>query len=132
MKTYLPILAAFVIALKLHADGTNSPAPLKIGAGEAAKYYDKEMIVTGNVAEVSIRSKVVLVNLDKAYPNSPFTIVVFAKATNEFGNINALYGKNVEAKGIIKNFKDKPEIVLDSSNQLTILNFTNSPSSPKQ
>jgi hypothetical protein len=121
MKVYFSIFAALTLALKLSAAETNSPAPLKIGAGEAGKHYNQDMIVTGKVAQVSIFSKVVLLNLDQPYPDSPFTLVIFPAATNQFGNIKALDGKNVEASGVITNYHDRPEIVLDHTNQLKVI-----------
>ena len=41
---------------------------LKIGTGEAASHYDQEMIVTGKVAQVTIRPTVTFLNLDKPIP----------------------------------------------------------------
>ena len=107
--------------LKLSADGTNSPAPLRIGAGEADKYYDQEMIVTGKVAQVTIRPAIVFLNLDEPYPNSPLTLVILPDATNQFSNPKSLDGKNVEATGKIKNYHDKPEIILETTNQLKVV-----------
>jgi DNA/RNA endonuclease YhcR with UshA esterase domain len=122
MKICLSILAVLTLAIKLSAAGTNSSAPLKIGANDAAKHYDQEMIVTGKVAQVTVRPTIVFLNLDQPYPDSPFTLVVFPGATNnQFGDLKALDGKNVEAKGIIKNYHDKPEIVLDNTNQLKVI-----------
>ncbi|MGD1089760.1 MAG: hypothetical protein ABR955_13725 [Verrucomicrobiota bacterium] len=121
MKRCFLILTALTIALKLPADETNSPAPLKIGASEADKHYNQDMIVTGKVAQVSIRPYLVFLNLDKPYPDSAFTLVIFPSATNQFGNIKALDGKNVEARGKITNYHDRPEIELDSTNQLKVI-----------
>ncbi len=119
-KIYFPVLAFLTLALKLSADPTNSLALAKIGTLEATNFYGKEMIVTGTVAQVSVRPGIVFLNLDKPYPNSPFALVIFPAATNQFGNIKALKGASVEAKGKVTNFHGKPEIVLDKSNQLTV------------
>jgi DNA/RNA endonuclease YhcR with UshA esterase domain len=121
MKGYFSIIVVLAFTLKLSADQTNSPAPLKIGAGEADKYYDQEMIVTGKVAQITIFKKVVLLNVDKPYPDSPFTLVILPTATNQFGDIEGLDGKDVEVTGKIKKYNDKPEIVLDSTNQLKVI-----------
>jgi hypothetical protein len=121
MKGCLLFSVVMCLALRLPADGTNSPAPLKIGTVDASKHYGEELIVTGKVAQVSIRPKIVFINLDKPYPDSPFTLVILPGATNQFGEVQALKGKNVEARGKIKNFHDRPEIVLESSNQLEVV-----------
>jgi DNA/RNA endonuclease YhcR with UshA esterase domain len=125
MKTFIFILAFFSFAFGLSAQETNSLAPLKISAADATNYYGKEMIVTGKVAQVTIRPTVNFLNLDKKFPNSPFTIVIFPRQRKLFGDLNALRGKSIEIKGKIKNYKDKPEIILDSTNQLTVLGVTN-------
>ena len=124
MKRFLLILtvaAVAAVAGKLSAGETNAPALLKIGASEGQKYYDKEMTVTGKVAQVSFRAKVVILNLDQPFPESPFAVVIFSSATNQFGDLKALDGKNVEVKGKIKNYHDKPEIVLENTNQLKVI-----------
>jgi DNA/RNA endonuclease YhcR with UshA esterase domain len=78
------------------------------------------MIVTGKVAQVTIRPTVTFLNLDKKYPDSPFTVVIIHGHSQFFGDANALKGKSIEIKGKITNYKDKPEIALDSTNQLTV------------
>lgn len=121
MKRSCLLITVLVLAVKLSAADTNTPVPLKIGTAQADKFYDQEMTVTGKVASVSIRPKVTLINLDQPFPDSPFTLVVFPTTTNQFGDLKALDGKNVEAKGKIKRFHEKPEIVLDNTNQLKVI-----------
>jgi DNA/RNA endonuclease YhcR with UshA esterase domain len=104
----------------LSAGETNHPAPLKISTADAASHYDQEMIVTGKVAQVTIRPNVTFLNLDKPFPNSPFTVVIFHGHSSFYGDANALKGKAIEIRGKIKNYQDKPEIALDSTNQLTV------------
>jgi len=125
MKKFLFVLAAFASALRLSAADTNAPAPLKIGALEATNYYDQEMIVTGKVVQVTIRPTITYLNLDEKYPDSPFAVVIFHGKSSFFGNANALKGKSIEIKGKIKNYHDKPEMSLDSTNQLTVIGVTN-------
>lgn len=134
MKTILSvILIASMLAVKASAADTNAPAsskagspvPLKIGALEATNYYDQTMIVTGKVAQVTIRPSVTYLNLDKKFPNSPFAVVIFHGKSSFYGDANALKGKSIEIRGKIKNYHDKPEMSLDSTNQLTVLGVTN-------
>jgi len=138
MRTFLSMLVVLAFAIKLSAADTNAPALsktntsalLKIGTGEADKHYDQEMIVTGRVAQVTIRPAVTFLNLDKPFPNSPFTVVIFHGHSSFFGDANALKGKTIEIRGKIKNYNDKPEIALDSTNQLTVLGSTVSTNAP--
>jgi hypothetical protein len=120
MRKFLFIFAVLTFAAKAPAAGTNAASPLKIRAADAASHYDQEMIVTGKVAQVTIRPTVTFLNLDKNYPNSPFSVVIFHGKSSFYGDANALKGKSIEIKGKIKNYQDKPEIVLDSTNQLTV------------
>ena len=114
------MLVVTAFAMKSFGGATNTPAPLKIGTADADKYYDQTMIVTGKVAQVTIRPTVTFLNFDKPFPNSPFSVVIFHGKSSFYGDANALKGKAVEIKGKIKNYQDKPEIVLDSTNQLTV------------
>jgi len=126
MRTLFSLLVVLTFVVRLPAADTNAPAPsktsvsalLKIGTGEADKYYDQVLIVTGTVAQVSIRPKIIFLNLDKPYPDSPFTVVMFPG--KYLADVKALEGKTIEIRGKIKSYHDKPEIVLDDTNQLTV------------
>ena len=126
MRMFFSILTVLIFVVKASAADTNVPAALKIGALDATNYYDQTMIVTGKVVQVTIRPSVTFLNLDKPFPDSPFAVVIIHGHSSFFGDANALKGKSIEIRGKIKNYKDKPEIALDSTNQLTILNFMNS------
>lgn len=121
MKMCCLMLVMLACAVKLSAAPTNNAPLLKIGAYEATNYFDQELTVTGTVAQVSIRPNITFLNLDQPYPNSPFALVIFSAATPPFGDLKALNGKSVEATGKIKKFHDKPEMILNSPNQLKVL-----------
>ena len=131
MRICCIVLAALAIALNLSAADTNANVLLKIGTADAASHYDQEMIVTGKVAQITIRPTVTFLDLDKAYPNSPFTIVIFPKQRPLFGDLEVLRRKSIEVRGTIKKYNDKPEIILEKTNQLTVLGLTNWPVSLK-
>ncbi|MDB6058895.1 MAG: hypothetical protein JWO95_2739 [Verrucomicrobiales bacterium] len=102
--------------------GADKSAPLKkIGTLEATNYYNKMMIVTGKVVQVSVRPTITFLNLDQPYPNSPFAAIIFPSATNQFPDIKKLKGKNVELKGKVAEHGGKPQIVLNNSNQLQVI-----------
>src|SRR5436190_20978104 len=73
-----------------------SAAPKKISALEATNFLNKTMTVTGKVARVSVRPKITYIDLDQAYPKSPFNGIIFSSATNQFPHIQDLKGNNVE------------------------------------
>lgn len=122
MKQFLAIsLALTLTANWVLADQTNNAAPVKIGAADADKHYDEEMIVTGKVAQVTVRPAIIFLNLDRPFPDSPFTAVIQSQYTNDFGDVSLLKGKSVEVRGKVKNYHDKPEIALESTNQLKVV-----------
>jgi DNA/RNA endonuclease YhcR with UshA esterase domain len=99
----------------------SATASKKINTLEATNYIGKTMVVTGKVARVSVRPKITYIDLDEAYPKSPFNGIIFASATNQFPNIKELKGKNVELSGKIADYQGKPQIVLNKSNQLVVV-----------
>jgi len=122
MKTILAISTALTLtAFGALADQTNNATPVKIGAADADKHYDEEMIVTGKIAQVTVHPTIVFLNLDKPYPDSPFTAVIQSQYTNEFGDVSLLKDKSVEVHGTVKKYHDKPEIALESTNQLRVV-----------
>lgn len=132
MRTFLVTLAVFGLTFELSAAETNSVIPLKISAADATNYYDREMIVTGKVAQVTIRPTVTFLNLDSKFPDSPFAIVIIHGKSSYYGDANALKEKQIEIRGKITKYKDKPEIALDTTNQLTVLDSTNAVTKPKR
>ena len=120
MKT-LSIFAVLIAAFSVTAQETKKELPDKIPSIEATNYYNKTLTVTGKVVQVTIREKLVYLNLDKPFPASPFTAVIFAKNTNQFGDLDSLKGKDVEVKGKIEEYKEKPQIILNSTNQLKVI-----------
>jgi DNA/RNA endonuclease YhcR with UshA esterase domain len=119
MKRFLSLSIIAGAALSLSAADTNTVA--KIGATDAANHYDETLVVTGKVVEVNVRPGITFINLDKPHPDSPFTCVIFPSATNQFPDIKSIKGSSIAVSGKIKNYHDKPEIILDSSNQLTVV-----------
>ena len=99
---------------------TSSGLPTQIGAAQAADYYDENMVVTGKVVSVSVRSSVALLDLDERYPNSPFTAVVFSENFGKFENFRKYRGHQVTISGTITKYHNKPEIVLESPEQIQI------------
>jgi hypothetical protein len=94
--------------------------PKEIGTDEAANYYDEDMVVTGQVVGVSIRSSIALMNLDKPYPETPVTAVVFDDNFGKFGDLKKYKGHQVAINGTITEYHGKPEIVLESPQQIKI------------
>ena len=105
---------------------TRAAVPKEIGTAETSKFYDETMTVTGKVVQVSIRSTVAILDLDKPYPDTPFTAVIFEENIREFGDLQKLKGRNVEVSGTVIEYRGKPEIILESTNQLKAVGSTES------
>jgi DNA/RNA endonuclease YhcR with UshA esterase domain len=126
----LVILASLLCCPFIFAqdEGTNAlptnAIPI-IRAKSADIFYNQSATVTGKVAQVTFRPSVVFLNLEEPYPNSPFTAVIFTKDTNQFGDLilTNLMGKNVGITGFIKQYQNKPEIVVSNSSQLKVLDL---------
>jgi hypothetical protein len=112
-----------VAAIECRAGDTNAVSAT-IGAAQAAKWIGKQVVVTGVVAQVSVRPSLVFLNFDRAYPSNLFTAIIRTKNTNEFENLPALRGKAVSVQGQIKDYNGKPEMELTGKSQLKVLNNT--------
>jgi DNA/RNA endonuclease YhcR with UshA esterase domain len=117
------VLTLTAAAFQSRADDTNAVAA-KIGSAEASKWIGKQVIVTGVVAQVSVRPSLIFLNFDKAYPSNLFTAIVRNKNTNEFESLSALRGKAVSVKGKITDYNGKLEMELTRKAQLKILSET--------
>lgn len=92
-----------------------------ISAVEAANYIGKVVTVEGFVADVYKTDKVAYLNFVEKFPKNPFSGVIFAGKFDKFGDLNIYERKNVEITGRISVYKEKPQIILDSKDQIKIL-----------
>ena len=89
--------------------------------GEIATVCDK---VYGTKYLETSNSAPTFLNMGAAYPNCPFTVVVFGKDRPNFKERPELYydNKKVCVTGLIKEFKGKPEMIISNENEIKILN----------
>jgi hypothetical protein len=106
-------------------ENTNSVArtviPARIGTGDASKFYDETLVVTGKVVEVSARPTITILDLDQPYPNTPFTAVIFPENFGQFGDLQKLKNQNVEISGTVTEYRNKPEIILETPSQIKVV-----------
>jgi aspartyl/asparaginyl-tRNA synthetase len=114
------VIGLTVLAIETRAGDTNTVAAT-IGSAQVTNWIGKQVIVTGVVAQVSIRPSLIFLNFDKRYPSNLFTAVIRNKNTNEFESLSALRGKAVSVQGEIKNYNGKPEMELIHKTQLKLL-----------
>ena len=96
------------------------PLPERIGTALAVKYYDETMVVTGRVVAVTARPTITILEVDQAYPNAFFTAVVFPENAGKVGDLKKFANQNVEISGSITEYRNKPEIILESAEQIKV------------
>lgn len=107
----------FVLAFSLTPAGATT-----ISAAEAKNHVGENATVCGNVAgertATSSKGEPTFINLDAAYPNQVFTILVWGEDRQRVGALPR-EGSRVCAAGVIQNYRGVPEIVVRSSGQLS-------------
>jgi len=79
------------------------------------------MIVTGKVVQVSSLSTITILVLNVAGRNSPFTAVIFRDNLRKFNDLQKLQGQEVEVTGTFTEDRNKPEIILESPDQIKVV-----------
>ena len=119
IEKYL-ILGKTVPLLPPNTNTMAAALPKEIGTALASQYYDEEMVVTGKVVDVSVRSTIAILDLDQPYPQTPMTAVVFDQNFAHFGDFQKFKGHDVKISGTITEYHNKPEMVLESPHQIKI------------
>ncbi|MCI0473005.1 MAG: hypothetical protein L0Y76_05410 [Ignavibacteria bacterium] len=101
---------------------TENSKYVSISTSEVNEYVGKEAEVTGYVADVVVRPKVVYLNFDKKYPKNTFTAVIFPGDADKFGDVEQYRNKNVTIRGSIGTFNGKPQIILNDKEQISVNN----------
>jgi DNA/RNA endonuclease YhcR with UshA esterase domain len=116
MKTSLPLLLAF-LALTVTPTVADT-----ISASEAKNHVGQNATVCGKVASertaTNSRGEPTFINLDAAYPNQVFTILVWGDDRQTVGELPR-EGSRVCATGVIQEYRGVPEIVVRNSGQLS-------------
>jgi len=100
---------------------TKTNAPIQISSNEAKEHIGAPAVVKGKIAEVNVGERIVRLNFEQPYPKNPFTAVIFPANTNKFPEIEKLKGKTVEISGKIAAYREKPQIILTSTNQVKVI-----------
>ena len=111
MKTLVLAFGFVLIAAPAFAQAI-APADAKAQVG-------KTVTVEGMVDNVhTTAAGNTYIDMGGRYPNNTFAAVIFSADTSKFKNVTALKGKTVDITGAVKLYKDKPEIILKSADQL--------------
>jgi len=91
---------------------------------QAGNYLGKKVIIEGKIASsyLSPKSGTLFLNFNKPYPKQCLTAVIFKSDLPKFGeNPKSYYSrKTVRVIGLIKEYKDKLEIILNYPSQIEI------------
>jgi DNA/RNA endonuclease YhcR with UshA esterase domain len=87
---------------------------------DASRHVGETVSVRGLVAGVyTSKSNTTFINFGAAYPHHTFTAVIFSSAISRFTDPKKWNGKMITVIGLIKDYKGKPEIVLESPSQVS-------------
>ena len=116
MKRFLHPLALTLLSVVAAASTLNT--------SEATKHVGENATVCGVVAGIhtatSSKGSPTFVNLDKAYPNQVFTILIWGSDREKFTPAPANWeGKRVCATGVITLYRGIPEIVTHDVGQIS-------------
>jgi DNA/RNA endonuclease YhcR with UshA esterase domain len=110
----------FFLAIFLIFNAAVSFAQTKIPVDSVAKHIGETVTVCSTVYGIKSMEKVTFINLGRAYPNAPLTLVIFAKDLINFSDSpEKLYGnKPVCVTGTVKEYKGKAEIIVNKPDQI--------------
>jgi len=115
IRTMLAV-ASLVLAIgALTAQGSTP----RYSIDEVGAHIGEYATVTGMVAEVFSSSKgTAFLDFGAAYPHQAFSAVIFGRDAAQFDNLRAYQGKTVSVTGKIRLYRGKPEIIVNSPEQL--------------
>jgi len=89
---------------------------------DAAKHYEEYTTVEGTIVVTHNSGKACFLNFHPDYKRY-FTAVIFASDFSRFpaNPENYYYGKRIRVTGYIKEYKGKPEIILNDPSQIEVL-----------
>ncbi|MDB5279738.1 MAG: hypothetical protein JWR61_4693 [Ferruginibacter sp.] len=106
----------------LAAISTIASAQTKISIDSVSTHIGENVIVCSEVFGFKQSGKIAFINLGAAYPNSPLTVVIFAKDITYFKEAPAsMYSsKKICVTDKLQDYKGKPQIIVSNPDE-TIL-----------
>lgn len=101
---------------------SNESSENEIISSEVKNHVGDSLTIKGFVADVYLSEKVAYINFDKKFPKNTFSCAVFENRFSEFGDLSVFKNKNVIVSGKITTYKNKPQVILHSKDQIKILN----------
>jgi hypothetical protein len=87
---------------------------------EAAQHVGETKCVAGKVLKIKVGAKGVhFLDFCEDQMACPFTVVVFASALKDVGDVRQLEGRTIEIHGAVKLYDGRPEIILNRISQIS-------------
>jgi hypothetical protein len=109
------VVVALLICFSVCPAQSLTTSQAKAHEGESGTVCGK---VVGEKTATSSRGEPTFINLDSAYPNQVFTILIWGDDRKNVGELPHT-GSRVCASGIIQDYRGVPEIVVRSKGQLS-------------
>ena len=119
----IPAIVPDIIKLRVKTDTIQQELLEKVPAEKAVDYIGKKVAICGKVYSTKFQgSGVTFINMGGEYPNNPFTAVIMANNRSNFNYKPEEYlnGKSICVMGTVKEYKGKPEIVVEKQDQILV------------
>ena len=127
-RLFAALASAILVSLPGLAQPTDTNLPTTVHpAAEANQFIGTTNTLRGRVAQVTLRPTLTFLNLDQPYPDMSVSGVIFASRTNRFGDLEQLKGRMVLITGKITEYNGRPQIVIENTNQLEVLDAPDAP-----
>lgn len=115
------LLLSLLVLAAPFPDEKPAPGPPVVTPEQAAQYVGKEVIVQGKVTQIVLSVNLTThINLGGIYPNHVFTARAFKVNQPLFANIREYEGKVVQVRGVVRLYRNKPEIVMTERTQIRL------------
>jgi DNA/RNA endonuclease YhcR with UshA esterase domain len=115
-----PFFLFIVLLFSITAFSQQQAQPISIDSVQ--QYLGKYVTIVAKVSGVKETEKISYINLDGAFPNQKLTLVVFTGDRKKFTtSLKRLDGEQVRVTGNITMYKGKPQIKLESEDQIIIV-----------
>ena len=102
-------------------DQKPAQGPPVVAPEEAARFVGHEVIVQGKVTQIVLSVNLTThINLGGVYPNHVFTARAFKVNQPLFADVKEYEGKVVQVRGVVRLYRDKPEIVMTERSQIRL------------
>ena len=102
------------------SQGSNN-TKTKITSREVNAHIGDSLTIKGFVADVYVSEKVSYLNFENKFPKNIFSCAIFSSKAEVFGDLSKYKSKEVEVTGKITTYKNKPQVILNSPDQIKIL-----------